>query len=154
MKKQIISLVTVGFVTATLTFTLASCANDGDVTNITNVVYKDAQEESTNFVSENLPFYKLSNTPSTTLYARFYNGEHYVPYVSLKYFLETHDVFQPVKTSYSDGKYSYEYKVDGKTFPICVDVKNDTIYCAEWRVSSKKRMAQKKMPLLKKCSTS
>lgn len=132
MKKQIISLVTVGFVVATLTFTLASCANDGDVTNITNVVYKDAQEESTNFVSENLPFYKLSNTPSTTLYARFYNGEHYVPYVSLKYFLETHDVFQPVKTSYTDGKYSYEYKVDGKTFPICVDVKNDTIYCAEW----------------------
>ncbi|WP_294430979.1 S41 family peptidase [uncultured Treponema sp.] len=132
MKKQIVSLVTAGFAAVSLTFTLASCANEGDVTNITNVVYNDAQEESTNFVSESLPFYKLSNTPSDTLYARFYNGEHYVPYVSLKYFLETHDVFQPVKTSYSDGKYSYEYKADGKTFPICVDVKNDTIHCAEW----------------------
>ena len=38
-----------------------------------------APEESSDFVSEKLDVYKLSNTPSDTLDARFYKGEHYIP---------------------------------------------------------------------------
>ena len=133
MKKQLASIITAGVMTVSLFVTLTSCVQEGDsITNVTNVIYKDAQEESTDFVSESLPFYKLSNTPTDILYARFYHGEHYVPYVSIRYYLESFDVLTFDKSSYSDGIYNYEYRAKGKRFPIIIDVKNDTISCAEW----------------------
>ena len=136
MKKHVVSSFMAAFMAAGLFVTLVSCAQDDNsstlLLNSTSVTYKDAQEESTDFVSESLLYYKKSSTPSDILYARFYNGDHYVPYVSINYYLQTFDVFTPVKLSYSDGKYSYEYKVKGKSFPICIDVKNDTIKCTEW----------------------
>lgn len=133
MKKRILSAIMASVMAVTLFFSLSSCTHEGDnVTNIINVIYNDAQEESTDFVSEGLPFYKLSNTPTDVFYARFYHGEYYVPYVSIRYFLESFDVFTFSKASYSDGKYTYEYRVKGKSFPITIDVKNDTISCTEW----------------------
>ena len=154
VKKTTKTVFIVAAMSVSLFFSFVSCKQGDEITNvsnITNIVYKDAEEESLDFVSEALPFYKLSDTPTDVLYARFYNGDHFVPYVAIRYYLETFDAITFTSTRYSDGKYYYEYRLKGKSFPIVVDVKNDTIYCTEWacyleqNVSEREEYVKQKM---------
>lgn len=46
--------------------------------------------------------------------------------------LEYFDSYTFDKTSYSDGKYYYEYRFKGKIYPVTIDVNNDSIFCPEW----------------------
>lgn len=132
MKKMFRKLIGITLVTV---FAITSCSqpdNITNVTNVTNIFYKDAEEESVNFITEGLPLYLLSNDVSNVMYVRFYDGDHFVPYVSVRYFLETAANFSIKKTSYSDGKYKYLNQYMGKDFPLVVDVNADTITCPEW----------------------
>ena len=113
---------------------LAACTPDGgvtNVTNVTNVIYKDAEEESMNFVTESLAVYDNGDKISETMYVRFYDDDRYVPYISVRYFLEKFAGFKLKKSSYADGKYKYLNQVDGKDFSMIVDVKADTMTCPE-----------------------
>lgn len=111
---------------------LFSCTYEGDVTEITQIVYRDAEEESDDFVSASLPYFQESEIPSAAFHARFYGGDRFVPYVPVRYYLENYSAFAIESTSYSDGKYKYLNRYGGKDFPLIVDVRNDTIYCPEW----------------------
>lgn len=48
------------------------------------------------------------------IHASFYKGEHYAAYVPLRFYLQNFDSLTPVKSSYSDGKYSHDYRLNGK----------------------------------------
>ncbi|MCR5725646.1 MAG: hypothetical protein K6G80_11230, partial [Treponema sp.] len=109
---------------------LGSCTYEGDTTNVT--VYKDAEEESSDFITEALPFYAEADEASDVFYVRFYNGNHNIPYVAVRYFLEECASFELQATSYADGKYKYQNKIHGKSFPLVVDMRADTMYCPEW----------------------
>ncbi len=112
----------------------AACTPDGGVTNITNVtniIYKDAEEESMNFVTESLAVYDNGDKISDTMYVRFYDDDRYVPYISVRYFLEAKAGFKLKKSSYADGKYKYLNQANNKDFSMVVDVKADTITCPE-----------------------
>ena len=115
---------------------LVSCSQEGDtITNITNVVYKDAEEESQNFISEALLVYdgrKRTDEFSDRMYVRFYDGNKYIPYVSVQYYLVHFMKFALKDSSYSNHKYKYNSMVDKKKFSMIVDSENDTIYCPEW----------------------
>lgn len=95
-------------------------------------IQQNAQEESEDFITEGLPFFGGSDEVRYVIYVRFYDDNHYVPYVSVKYFLQDMAEFALESYSYSDGKYSYTNKIDSKSFSMTVDVDNDTIYCPEW----------------------
>lgn len=108
----------------------ASCTYEGD--KIYTTVYKDAEEESTDFITEGLPYRNGSDTVTEVVYVRFYGGNRYVPYVAVSYFLEKFANFDLQSTSYAGGKYKYQNKVNGKNFPLTIDISADTIYCPEW----------------------
>ena len=128
MKESLHKIIFSGIFAACLLAAFSACKYEGDVIN----VIKDAEEESLDFVSESIPLYRLSNSPTELLYARFYKGQHYLPYVAARYFLQTIDNYTFSKTGYSEGKYTYEYSFKGKSYPLIIDVKNDVIICPEW----------------------
>lgn len=135
MKKQVKASISAAVLAASLFIGISSCAQGDEITNLIafpTAASKDAQEESLDFLSEALPFYNLSNSPSDVLCARFYNNNRYVPYVAMRYYLEYFDSYTFDKTSYSDGKYYYEYRFKGKSYPVTIDVNNDSIFCPEW----------------------
>jgi hypothetical protein len=112
-------------------YSLISCTYEGSVTNV--ILHKDAEEESVNFITEGLPYYnKDSNLVNDTIYVRFYDNNRYIPYVSVRYFLEAMGNFKLKSTSYADGKYKYQNLYENKNFSMVVDVKADIIYCPEW----------------------
>ena len=119
---------------------LVGCTYPTTTTNVTNVineiVYKDAEEESTAFISEALPVYNgKDNTrdPSGSMFVRFYDDGKYIPYVAVQYYLEKFSDLPITKTSYSEHKYKYYgAKNKGKCFNIIVDAEKDTIYSPDW----------------------
>jgi hypothetical protein len=111
-------------------YSLISCTYEGSVTNV--ILHKDAEEESVNCITEGLPFYANSDLVNETMYVRFYDNNRYIPYVSVRYFLEAMGNFKLKSTSYADGKYKYQNLYENKNFSMVVDVKADTIYCPEW----------------------
>ena len=112
-------------------FIFVSCTYEGCVTNV--FLHKDAEEESVNFITEGLPYYnKDSNLVNDTIYVRFYDNNRYIPYVSVRYFLEDMGNFKLKSSSYADGKYKYQNQYENKNFSMVIDVKADTIYCPEW----------------------
>ncbi len=112
-------------------FIFVSCTYEGSVTNV--FLHKDAEEESVNFITEGLPYYnKDSNLVNDTIYVRFYDNNRYIPYVSVRYFLEDMGNFKLKSSSYADGKYKYQNQYENKNFSMVIDVKADTIYCPEW----------------------
>ncbi len=66
-----------------------------------------AQEESLNFVSEALPILAPKERLTGSMSARFYNGNSYVPYVGLRYYLAVYMKYSVVSESYSKGDYRY-----------------------------------------------
>jgi hypothetical protein len=70
-------------------YSLISCTYEGSVTNV--ILHKDAEEESVNFITEGLPLYVNSDLVNDTVYVRFYDNNRYIPYVSVRYFLEDMD---------------------------------------------------------------
>ena len=124
-----------GFMLFTAGMVLTSCNYEGDskyITLVNNVVSVDAEEESDDFINEGLPLYDGSDEASGTFYVRFYNDNQYVPYVSVRYFLEQYGNFKIEDFSYSNGKYKYDNNVNGKRFSMVINTKADTIYCPEW----------------------
>ena len=100
-----------------------SCKYEDD----TYIVYKDAQEESEDFVSESLLMYD-SGILSDTLNVRFYEGNRCIPYVGIRYFMEK--IENTIKeASYADSRYKYVVKADyaDLRIPMVADVKNDTL---------------------------
>ena len=123
------------FLAFALAFCCASCQYAGDeITNVTNIIYKDAEDESKDFITENVPVYKNFNSasPSTSMFVRFYEGNSYIPYVSARYYLENFCSFAIKDTKYVDHKFSYKNTVDGKDFAMVLDTAADTIYCPDW----------------------
>ena len=83
-----------------------SCKYEGD----TYIVYKDAQEESEDFVSESLLMYE-SGILSDTLNVRFYEDNRCIPYVGIRYFMEK--IENTIKeASYADSRYKYVVKAN------------------------------------------
>ena len=119
------------FLALGLAFCCASCQY---ITNVLNVLYKDAEDESKNFITENVPMYLNFNSisPSDSIFVRFYDGNKYVPYVAVRYYLETFCSFAIKEAKYADHKFSYRNKVGGKDFNMLIDTANDTIYCPDW----------------------
>ena len=92
---------------------------------------KFPKQMTSSFITEGLPFYDGSDDANDVFYVRFYEGDRYVPYVSVQYFLENCANFNMESISYADGKYKYQNKVNGKNFPLTVDIRADTLYCPE-----------------------
>ena len=110
-----------------------SCANEGNTYIINQTVEsKGAGEESDNFVTEVLAVYAQKEVLKGSMYVRFYEGDGYVPYVGLRYFLKGFSFFPPSGNTYADGKYTVVVTLDGEEIPIVVDVRADTIYCPEY----------------------
>ncbi len=97
-----------------------------------NSVCVETEEESNDFVTAGLPFYGSSNEVDYVIYVRFYEDNLYIPYISVKYFLQDMAGFSLQGFSYSDGKYKYENKIEEKSFPLVIDINEDSIYCPEW----------------------
>lgn len=121
---------------AALFLSLAFCAfaffacsySDNPVTIISSDA---AQEESLNFVSEALPILAPKERLTGSMSARFYNGNSYVPYVGLRYYLAVYMKYSVVSESYSKGDYRYVIRdpdAGGKRYVIVVNKDLDTIY--------------------------
>ena len=123
-------------ITATLSALLlfASCVqpdNITNITNVTNITYKDAEEESLNFVTEALPLYTGTEPTEVVFYVRFYDDDHFIPYISVRYFIERFLEFKLENFSYADGKYKYQRNPNNHFLSLIVDVNNDTITCPD-----------------------
>ncbi len=110
-------------------FLFFACSySDNPVTNI----YSDAtQEENLNFVSESLPILAPKERLTGSMSARFYNGNSYVPYVGLRYYLSVYMKYSVVSESYSKGDYRYVIRdsdAGGKRYVIVVNKDSDTIF--------------------------
>ena len=111
-------------------FAFAACSySDNPVT----IISPDAaaQEESLNFVSEALPILAPKERLTGSMSARFYNGNSYVPYVGLRYYLAVYMKYSVVSESYSKGDYRYVIRdpdAGGKRYVIVVNKDLDTIY--------------------------
>lgn len=106
-------------------------ANITNITNVTNITYKDAEEESLNFVTEGVPFYCGEDKITDVFSVRFYDEDHFIPYISVRYFFEKIMSFKLESFSYADGKYKYQRRVYDNFFSMIVDVNNDTITCPD-----------------------
>ena len=135
MKNQIISLVTAGFMAATLTFTLASCAQDGDsITNVTNITYavEGASEESANF-KINKAWSVKNGVEDGTVVTRFYDGNEYIAYIGVRSILEEMYKFDMTEASYANGIYTYRMKnAFNQSFVLNVDVRKDTLHLSNY----------------------
>ena len=132
MKKQIVSLVTTGFVTMGLLFSFASCSQEGDTNNY-YILSDSAKEENKNFESVSIPF--VSGTDDNvlaTVFARVYDKNEYIPYTGVRYWLEYVCDVKIEGMSYSDGEYTIMGTALGKSFPLVVNVKDSSIYCPTW----------------------
>ena len=111
-------------------FAFAACSySDNPVT----IISPDAaaQEESLNFVSEALPILAPKERLTGSMSARFYNGNSYVPYVGLRYYLSVYMKYSVVSESYSKGDYRYVIRdsdAGGKRYVIVVNKDSDTIF--------------------------
>ena len=110
-------------------FVFAACSySDNTVT----VFSSDAtQEETLNFISENLPVFAPKERLTGSMSARFYKGDAYVPYVGLRYYLSVYMKYSVVSESYSKGEYRYviqDPNSGNKRYVIVVNKDDDTIY--------------------------
>ena len=132
MKKQIVSLVTTGFVTMGLLFSFASCSQEGDTNNY-YILSDSAKEENKNFESVSIPLVsRTDDNVVTTVFARVYDKNEYIPYTGIRYWLEYVCDVKIEGMSYSDGEYTIMGTALGKSFPLVVNVKDSSIYCPTW----------------------
>ena len=132
MKKQIVSLVTTGFVTMGLLFSFASCSQEGDTNNY-YILSDSAKEENKNFESVSIPLVsRTDDNVVTTVFARVYDKNEYIPYTGVRYWLEYVCDIKIEDMSYSDGEYTIMGTALGKSFPLVVNVKESSIYCPTW----------------------
>lgn len=83
----------------------SACKQAGD--DITYIMSGNPQEENTNFESRAVSVINGKDTDVVeTLYLRIYNGNEYLPYVGLKYWLSTDCRASVSSISYSSGKYT------------------------------------------------
>lgn len=119
------------FVCGICLFSLAACKYEGDVINVINGA---TYEENKNFETRGVPLLVGSDDNAFgVVYLRFYDGNEYVPYIGLKYWLEYSCDMKISGIDYSNGEYTITGMVDGKSFPIVVNTKNSTMYCPAWR---------------------
>lgn len=136
MKKICRSILSVVSAAAFLGISLLSCQQEGDVTNIltTTVAADTATEQNKNFETRAVPFvYGTDDNVEGTFYLRIYDENEYVPYIGLRYCLEEFCSLKIKDVTYSDGEYTITAILDEKTFPIVVNIKNNTMYCPAWR---------------------
>ena len=113
-------------------FAFAACSySDNPVTVISSISSDAAQEESLAFVSEALPILAPKERLTGSMSARFYNGDTYVPYVGLRYYLSVYMKYSVVSESYARGDYRYviqDSDAGKKRYVIVVNKDLDTIY--------------------------
>ena len=134
MKKQKNFLISAAVMTLSLLAALASCKQEGDtITNVMNVVSGVPKEENKNFETRSVPLIRIKDDAvEYTVFMRIYDGNEYVPYVGARYWLETVNGMNITKMDYSDGEYTITATAWGKTFPIVINTKNNTMYCPAW----------------------
>lgn len=101
--------------------------------NITNIISGSPKEENLNFKSKSIPL--LVGTDDNilgTIHARVYDDNEYVPYTGIRYWLNYISDVSVETMTYSDGEYTIISSSEGKSFPIVVNIKKNTIYCSEW----------------------
>lgn len=131
MKKQIVSALTAGFVAASLLFSLASCKQSDDITNITYAV-EGASEESTNF-KINKAWSVKNGVEDGTVVTRFYDGNEYIAYIGVRSILEEMYKFDMTEASYANGIYTYRMKnAFNQSFVLNVDVRKDTLHLSNY----------------------
>lgn len=109
----------------------SACKQAGD--DITYIMSGNPQEENTNFESRAVSVIDGKDTDVVeTLYLRIYNGNEYLPYVGLKYWLSTACRASVSSISYSSGKYTIAAQALGKSFPLEINTAANTIYCPTW----------------------
>lgn len=110
-----------------LGFSACSYSNE-TVTLLSSV---SAEEESLAFVSGALSVLAPEEREVGSMSVRFYNGNSYVPYVGLRYFLSVYMKYSIVADSYSNGEYRYtvlDPNRGNKRFVVVVNRFLDTIY--------------------------
>lgn len=138
MKNTCKKILSFGLTILLLGISLLSCQQEGDVTNIispvTSVALDTATEQNKNFETRAVPFvYGSDDNVEGTFYLRIYDENEYVPYIGLRYCLEEFCSLKIKDVTYSDGEYTITAILDEKTFPIVVNIKNNTMYCPAWR---------------------
>lgn len=138
MKNTCKKILSFGLTILLLGISLISCQQEGDVTNIispvTSVVSDTATEQNKNFETRAVPLvYSSDDNVSGAFYLRIYDENEYVPYIGLRYCLEEFCGLEIKDVTYSDGEYTITAILDEKTFPIVVNIKNNTMYCPAWR---------------------
>ncbi|MBR0494974.1 MAG: hypothetical protein IJJ71_02215 [Treponema sp.] len=109
----------------------SACKQAGD--DITYIMSGNPQEENTNFESRAVSVINGKDTDVVeTLYLRIYNGNEYLQYVGLKYWLSTACRASVSSISYSSGKYTIAAQALGKSFPLEINTAANTIYCPTW----------------------
>ena len=89
-------------------------------------------EESDDFVTEALPLHGKKDRITDAIYVRFYQGDRFIPYISVKYFLQEGANFSLENSYHSGAKHVYQNNIRGSLFSLVVDCEKDTIYCPEW----------------------
>lgn len=119
------------FMTLIFAAVFSACKQAGD--DITYIMSGNPQEENTNFESRSVSVIAGKDTDvMDTLYLRIYNGNEYLPYVGLKYWLSKACSAEVSSISYSSGKYTIAAQVSGKSFPLEINTAANTIYCPTW----------------------
>lgn len=105
-----------------------------DITNITYAV-SGTREEKLNFESRAIPFIESTDDNVTdTLHVRIYDGNEYLPYVGVKYFLTKWCDAEVSEMDYNNGSYTIMAEALKKKFPLVVNNTDNTIYCPSWAV--------------------
>ena len=109
----------------------SACKQAGD--DITYIMSGNPQEENTNFESRAISVIAGTDTDvKGTIYTRIYDGNDYLPYVGLKYWLSEMCDAEVSSISYSGGKYVIMASALGKSFPLEINTAKNTIYCPSW----------------------
>ena len=84
--RKIFSLFAATFISVMAFLILFSSCKQPDTINNYYTVYKDAEEESNDFISEAIPVYngqKSVDLPSGSMFVRFFDKNKYIPYVAV-----------------------------------------------------------------------
>ena len=98
------------------------------------IVSDSAKEENQNFETRSVSLINgTDDDVIATLFTRVYDKNEYVPYAGVRYWLQYVCDVTLEQTSYSDGEYTIVGYAMGKTFPIVVNTRDNTIYCSAWQ---------------------
>lgn len=117
----------------------SACQQDGDVVNLitTTTTVSEATEENTNFETCTIPLiFDNNNDIADTCFARIYDKNEYVPYVGIQYWLQEKLGVNVISIYYSKGEYIINADLMGKSFPLVVNTKKNTITCPSYAAFS------------------